>query len=335
VKLGTRRKSGLRDGELVVVRRDGQRCQSVPHIAPSLQYALDHWPTCAPRLQDAYLALSEHAGEEEGEPVVDTGWSAPLPRAYEWLDASAYLSHVELVRKARGAPLPEDLQTHPLVYQGGSGVLLGPRDPIELPDPSWGLDFEGEVCVVLGDTPQGTTVEQASACVRLLVLANDISYRNLIPSELARGFGFVLSKPATAFSPLAITPDELGPAWRAGRVHLPLRSTLNGVVVGEIDAGLEMHFSFFDLIAHLCRTRSYTAGTIVGSGTVSSRSDRVGVSCLAERRMREIIACGTATTPFLAVGDEIAIDMMAPGNEHSLLGTIRQTVVKPISPGGA
>jgi len=322
MKLATRAKPGQRDGELVVVGPNGERCLAVPRIAPTLQSALDAWPECAPALE----AVDERLQSGEGEPLVERDLLAPLPRAFEWIDGSAYLSHVELVRKARGASMPDRLLTDPLVYQGGSGVLLGPRDPFELPDPAWGLDFEAEVCVVLGDTPRGTTAEQAAKHVRLLLLANDWSYRNLIPAELEKGFGFVQSKPATAFSPFAITPSELGSAWSGGRVHRPLRSTLNGVVVGEVQAGPEMHFSFFDLVAHLCKTRSFTAGTILGSGTVSNRASDVGVSCLAERRMREIVATGSASTPFLAVGDEIAIAMF---DEHgsSLFGTIHQKVV--------
>lgn len=324
MKLATRRSSGHRDGVLVVVSGDGRRCAAVPEIAPNLQHALDAWETCAPNLQAVVDRLED---PEEGAPLADDDLQAPLPRAYEWLDGSAYLSHVELVRKARGAALPEDLQTNPLVYQGGSGVLLGPRDPFELPDPAWGLDFEAEVCVVLGDTPRGISPADAAAHVRLIVLANDWSYRNLIPEELKKGFGFVQSKPATAFSPWAITPEALGPAWRDGRVHHRLRSTLNGTVVGDIEAGDEMHFSFFELVAHLCKTRSFTAGTIVGSGTVSSRSDTVGVSCLAERRVREILASGRATTEFLAVDDEIAIALL-DGAGHNVCGTIRQKVVR-------
>ncbi len=226
-----------------------------------------------------------------GEPLDIARLGPPLPRAYEWIDGSAFLEHVRRVRKARGASPPATLETDPLVYQGGSGVLLGPRDDIPLVDPAWGLDFESEVAVILGDTPQGTRAADAHANVRLLMLANDVTLRNLVPDELAKGFGFFQSKPATAFSPFAVTPDELGGAWRDGRVHLRLRSIYNGALVGDPDAG-EMHFSFFDLIAHIARTRAFTAGTILGSGTVSNADRARGVSCLAERRAIEMIDGG-------------------------------------------
>jgi fumarylacetoacetate (FAA) hydrolase len=230
------------------------------------------------------------------------------------------------VRKARGAQPPATLETDPLVYQGGSGVLLGPRDPIPLADAAWGLDFESEICVVLGDTPQATTSDEAGSHVRLLMLANDVTLRNLIPAELAKGFGFFNSKPATAFSPFAITPDELGDAWKGGRVHLALRTELNGALAGDPQAGPEMHFSFFDLIAHIAKTRAFTAGTILGSGTVSNADTARGVSCLAERRMREIIESGKPTTEFLKVGDRVRIEML-DASGASLFGAIEQQVV--------
>ena len=246
---------------------------------------------------------------------------APLPRAYEWVDGSAYVTHVELVRKARGAKPPETLHTDPLVYQGGSGVFLGHNDDIVLNNEQWGLDFEAEVCAILGDTPQGVTKDTALDNVKLLLLCNDITLRNLIPTELKKGFGFFNSKPATAFSPFAITPDELGPAWREGRIHLNLNSWLNGEHVGSPNAGPEMHFSFADLIEHICKTRSFVAGTILGSGTVSNQDPKVGYSCIAEQRMREIIQTGSASTPFLKEGDEIAIDMSSHDGS-SIFGTI-------------
>jgi fumarylacetoacetate (FAA) hydrolase len=251
---------------------------------------------------------------------------SPLPRAYEWIDGSAYLNHVLLVRKARNAEPPPTLLTDPLVYQGGSGVLLGPGDDIPLRDPAWGLDFESEICVVLGDTPQGTTVAGAGNVVRLVMLANDITLRNLIPAELAKGFGFFSAKPATAFSPFAITPDELGPAWREGRVHRRVRTTYNGVLVGDVEAGPEMHFSFFELIAHLTRTRAFTAGTILGGGTVSNADPARGISCLAERRAIETIAHGAPRTPYMKAGDTVAIEMF-DDLEGSLCGRIAQKVV--------
>jgi fumarylacetoacetate (FAA) hydrolase len=290
-----------RDGALVVVRSDNQSFVSAAPVAATMQAALDDWERAAPRL--AALAAALDGGTVAGQPLDARALGAPLPRAYEWIDGSAYLNHVILVRKARGADPPATLYTDPLVYQGGSGVLLGPCDDIPLGDPAWGLDFEAEVAVILGDTP-----------------------RNLVPDELAKGFGFVCSKPATAFSPLAVTPDELGPAWRDARVHLPLRTTLNGQAVGDPDAGPEMHFSFADLIAHLARTRAFTAGTILGSGTVSNADPARGVSCLAERRARESIASGQPATPYLKAGDAVAIEML-DGGGRSVFGRIEQRVV--------
>jgi len=242
------------------------------------------------------------------------------------VDGSAFLNHVILVRRARGAAPPATLRTDPLVYQGGSGVLLGPTDDLVLPDVAWGMDFESEVCVVLGDTPQGTTAAGADKHVRLLMLANDITLRNLVPDELAKGFGFFHGKPATAFSPVAVTPDELGPAWRDGRLHRRLRSTYNGDLAGDPDAGPEMCFSFFDLVQHLTKTRSLTAGTILGSGTVSNEDRARGISCLAERRMIETIEQGAPRTPFMKPGDTIHIEMLDEQG-RSIFGAISQRVV--------
>jgi fumarylacetoacetate (FAA) hydrolase len=323
MKLGTLR-DGSRDGVLVVVRRDNQIFAPAGAVAPTLQAALDDWERVGPLL--AALAARLEAGALAGQPVDPTRLGSPLPRAFEWVDGSAYLNHVRLVRKARGAEVPDSLESDPLVYQGGSGVLLAPTEEIPLGDPAWGLDFEAEICVILGDTPQGTRKEEAESRIRLLLLANDLTLRNLVPAELAKGFGFFASKPATAFSPFAVTPDELGPAWREGRVHLRLRSTYNGALVGDVDAGPEMHFSFHDLIAHIARTRSFTAGTILGSGTVSNADPARGISCLAERRMIEIIESGKAVTPFMSVGDTIAIEM-AGVNGQSVFGRIEQKVV--------
>jgi fumarylacetoacetate (FAA) hydrolase len=252
---------------------------------------------------------------------------APLPRAYEWVDGSAFLNHVILVRKARGAEPPETLRSDPLVYQGGSGVLLAPTDDIPLVDAGWGLDFESEVCVVLDDTPLGTRAAGAGAHVKLVMLANDVTLRSLVPTELAKSFGFFQSKPATAFSPFAVTPDELGDAWQDGRVHGRVRTTYNGTVVGDCDAGPEMHFSFFDLVQHLCKTRAFTAGTIVGSGTVSNADRARGISCLAERRMIETIEKGKPETPFMKAGDTVEIEMRAPDGT-SVFGRIAQKVVQ-------
>jgi fumarylacetoacetate (FAA) hydrolase len=319
-------RGGGRDGTLVVVRSDNQVFAPASAIAPTLQAALDDWERAAPRLNALSAELASGSGANTGQPLDARALASPLPRAYEWIDGSAYLNHVVLARKARGADPPETLATDPLVYQGGSGVLLGPTDDVPLGDPAWGLDFEAEVAVILGDTPRGTRAADAAACVRLVLLANDITLRNMIPTELAKGFGFFQSKPATAFSPLALTPDELGTTWRDGRVHLRLRTTHNGRLVGDVDAGPEMHFSFFDLIAHVARTRDLAAGTILGSGTVSNVDPARGVSCIAERRAREIIGGGKAQTPFLAAGDTVAIEMLDDAG-HSLFGRIEQRVV--------
>jgi fumarylacetoacetate (FAA) hydrolase len=323
VKLATLR-DGSRDGALVVVSRDGNRFAPGARIATSLQAALDDWDRASRELLALADAVEEHRAPTE--PLDVRRLSAPLPRAYEWVDGSAYLSHIVLVRKARGAEPPKTLHTDPLVYQGGSGVLLGPTDPIVVPDIRWGADFEGEICVILADTPRGVTADTADRYVRLVTLANDVTYRNLVPAELEKGFGFFCSKPATAFAPFAITPDELGPAWRDGRVHLRLRSSLNGLPVGDPEAGDAMHFSFFDLLAHVTRTRAYTAGTILGSGTVSNDDPARGVSCLAECRAREMIELGEARTPFLVQGDRIRIEMVS-GDGSSLFGAIAQEVV--------
>ena len=323
MKLATLR-DGTRDGTLLVVRRDNQVYVPAGDIARTLQAALDDWDRVAPAL----AALSErlNRGELAGQPVDVQKLHAPLPRAYEWIDGSAYINHIILVRKARGAEPPATLRTDPLVYQGGSGVLLGPTDDIVLANHEWGLDFESELCVILGDTPQGTRAADAGRHVRLLMLCNDITLRNLIPAELNKGFGFFNSKPASAFSPFAVTPDELGDAWQDGRVHLPLMTTLNGTRVGEPDAGPEMHFSFYELIAHIAKTRSFTAGTILGSGTVSNADRAKGISCLAERRMIETIDTGKPATPFLSGGDAVTIEMLDRAGQ-SIFGKIEQRVV--------
>lgn len=325
MKLATLKNSS-RDGVLVVVSHDHTRCAVASGIAQNLQAALDDWRRCEPLLQQLQKDLD--TGAINGIILDVKKLHAPLPRAYEWVDGSAYLNHVRLVRKARGAEPPATLETDPLVYQGGSGVLLGPCDDIVLGDEKWGLDFEAEVAVVLDDVPQGTTSADAEKHIRLLMLVNDFTLRNLVPDELAKGFGFFQSKPASAFSPFAITPDELGDAWKSGRVHLRLTTTYNGAIVGDVDAGPEMHFSFFDLIAHLAKTRSYTAGTIVGSGTVSNEERSRGISCLAEIRMIETIEQGKPTTPFMKGGDTVRIEMKnAQGQD--LFGAIEQKVVKP------
>jgi fumarylacetoacetate (FAA) hydrolase len=315
---------GTRDGELVVVDPTGTRQRSAKHIARTLQQALDDWS----RLEPALRALAEtlkrdaaDADELELERLL-----APLPRAFEWVDGSAYLHHIRLVRRARGAEPPATLETDPLVYQGGSGVLLGSRARIALPDPAWGLDFEGEVCVILKDVRRGLSASEAESAIALLMLANDLSYRHLIPAELAKGFGFFNSKPATAFSALAVTPDELGPAWRGGRLHLALRCSLNGREVGAPDAGAGMHFSFHELVAHIARTRDFTAGTILGGGTVSNDDPAAGVACLAEQRCLETLQLGAPRTRFLEPGDRLRIEMR-DGMGRDIFGGIEQEVV--------
>ncbi len=324
MKLGSL-KAGGRDGTLVVVSKDGSRhaVASEHGGARTLQAALDDWDRASPELER--IARGLEAGSLAGSPTDLALFASPLPRAYEWVDGSAFLNHVILVRKARGAEPPETLRTDPLVYQGGSGVLLGPREDIPLRDAGWGLDFESEVCVILGDVPAGTTAGDAGRHVRLVTIANDVTLRNLIPPELAKGFGFFQSKPATAFGPFAVTPDELGSAFHGGRVHLRMRTTLNGEVVGDTDTGPEMHFSFFDLLAHVARTRGFTAGTILGSGTIANVDRARGVSCLAERRMVEIIEEGKPRTPFLKHGDRVTIALVDEQG-HEPCGRIEQTV---------
>lgn len=327
MKLATR-DDGSRDGKLVVVSQDGLRMLEAGGRWTSLQKALDDWDEAKPDLELLYERLGKNPSL--GTPTQEECFKAPLPRAYEWIDGSAYINHVVLVRKARGAEPPETLRTDPLIYQGGSSVLLGHRDPITLADPSWGCDFESEVAVILGDVPEGVKAEEAEKHIRLIVLVNDVSLRNLIPAELAKGFGFFQSKPASAFSPFAVTPDELGNAWRGGRVYLPLQTRLNGRLFGDPDAGDEMHFSFCDLIAHISKTRAYGAGTILGSGTVSNEDRRKGSSCLAEVRMIETIEQGQPKTPFLQYGDKVEIEMK-DSIGLSIFGKINQTVVKPES----
>jgi fumarylacetoacetate (FAA) hydrolase len=323
VKLATLR-DGSRDGRLVVVRRDGEAGAPSPETWPTLQRALDDWDAAQPRLRA--LADELDRGAIEGMPIDPHRLGAPLPRAFEWIDGSAFLNHVILVRKARGAEPPKTLETDPLIYQGGSGDMLGARDPIELHDPAWGLDFESEVAVILGDVPIGTKATEAAQHVRLLVIVNDVTLRALVPDELAKSFGFFQSKPATAFSPFAVTPDELGDAWLGGRAHLRVRSTYNEKVVGDCDAGPEMHFSFYDLIAHVAKTRRFCAGTVLGSGTVSNKDREKGISCLAEARMIETIESGKPQTPFMKVGDRIEIEAFDP-NGRSVFGKIDQRVV--------
>jgi fumarylacetoacetate (FAA) hydrolase len=317
---------GTRDGALVVVRKDLSAYAPARHVAPTLQAALENWVNAEPALRK--LAEGLESGTVEAFTLDESRLMAPLPRSYEWVDGSAYLNHVRLVRKARNAEPPPTLETDPLVYQGGGSGHLGPRDNIVLFDEAWGCDFESEVAVILGDVPQGTKAADAGKYVRLVLLVNDVTLRNLIPAELAKGFGFFQGKPATGFSPVAVTPDELGEAWKDGRVHLKLKTELNGKVVGDCHAGPEMHFSFFDLVQHIAKTRSFAAGSILGSGTVSNEDRAAGISCLAEARMIETIEQGKPVTPFMKWGDEVRISMAGPDGKD-LFGAIHQRVVRP------
>jgi fumarylacetoacetate (FAA) hydrolase len=315
---------GGRDGRLAVVSRDLARAVLARGIAPTLQAALDDWDKTAPKLEAIYSALN--GGEVEGSfPFDPENCASPLPRAYQWADGSAYVTHVELVRKARGAEMPQSFWTDPLMYQGGSDNFLGPADPIVAADESWGIDMEGEVAVITGDVPYGCGVDEAAGQIKLVMLVNDVSLRNLVPAELAKGFGFFQSKPASAFSPVAVTPDALGAAWRDGRLHRPLQIMLNNEKFGAPDAGTDMEFNFPQLIAHAAKTRALTAGTIIGSGTVSNRDRGVGSACIAERRMLEQLESGAPTTPFLKFGDRVRIEMKDEDGQ-SIFGAIDQHV---------
>jgi len=334
-------KDGSRDGQLVVVSRDLSLAHYATAIASRLQQALDDWNYLAPQLQDLYDALNS-GKTRHAFPFDPAQCMAPLPRAYQWADGSAYINHVELVRKARGAEVPATFYTDPLMYQGGSDDFLGPCDPITCVSEDHGIDFEAEVAVITGDVPMGCAPDRALDGVRLLMLVNDVSLRNLIPAELAKGFGFVQSKPATAFSPVAVTPDELGDAWAKGRVHLPLQSTWNGRKVGMCEAGEDMTFHFGQLIAHLCKTRNVRAGSIIGSGTVSNQGVTKttgrganatthtdwpkGYSCIAEKRAIETIQDGQPSTEFMKFGDTIRIEMKGRDGA-SIFGAIAQEVV--------
>jgi fumarylacetoacetate (FAA) hydrolase len=321
-----------RDGKLVVVSRDLSRYLDATAIAPTLQSALDEWASIRPQLADLAKRV-----ETEGETFDESACASPLPRAFQWADGSAYVNHVELVRKARNAEMPASFWTDPLMYQGGSDSFLGPRQDILMADESWGIDFEAEVAVVTGDVPMGVNAADAGQYVQLIMIVNDVSLRGLIPGELAKGFGFFQSKPSSAFSPVAVTPDELGDAWRENKLHLPLLSELNGEAFGKPEAGIDMTFDFAQLIAHAAKTRPLAAGTIIGSGTVSNKLDDgpgkpiseggVGYSCLAELRMIETIQSGAAKTAFMKFGDRIKIEMRDAGGA-SIFGSIDQTVVR-------
>ncbi len=318
-------KRGGRDGTLVVVSRDLARCAAVPEIAPTLQRALEEWPRTELALRSVSAQLEQ--GRIDSEPFAASAAASPMPRAYQWLDGSAYLHHAELVRKARHAEMPQSLYSDPLMYQGGSDSFIGPTDDILVADEAYGIDFESEVAVIVDDVPMGITADQAGAHVRLVMLVNDVSLRNLIPPELAKGFGFVHGKPATAFSPVAVTPDELGAAWNGRTVALPLTSSINGKLFGRPNAGRDMNFDFPTLIAHAAKTRELEAGTIIGSGTVSNRDPAAGSACLAERRMIETIETGAPKTPFLKFGDHVRIEMK-DAEGRSIFGAIDQRVVR-------
>ncbi|EGR3862956.1 fumarylacetoacetate hydrolase family protein [Vibrio cholerae] len=327
--------NGTRDGQLVVVSRDLTLCVAVPEIARTLQQALDNWDAVVASLQDVYFALNERtitARLFDAEQCL-----SPLPRSYHWADGSAYVNHVELVRKARGAEMPASFWTDPLMYQGGSDTFLAPRSPILMADEAWGIDFEAEVAVVTADVAMGSSVQEAAQAIRLLMLVNDVSLRGLIPNELAKGFGFYQSKPSSAFSPVAVTPDELGEEWDGARLALPLRTTYNHELFGCPNAGVDMTFSFPELIAHAAKTRALCAGSIIGSGTVSNkqgtdygsaiREGGVGYSCIAELRMIETLRDGEPKTAFMRFGDSVRIEMLN-SEQQSIFGAIEQQVMQ-------
>lgn len=328
-------KNHSRDGQLVVVSRDLRRCVAIPHIAHTMQQLIDNWEQLAPRAAAIYHAIN--SGAVEGEQAFDeAACAAPLPRAYQWADGSAYVNHVELVRKARNAEMPASFWTDPLMYQGGSDAFIGPRDTIPAISVEHGIDFEGEVAVITDDVPMACSASLALQKIRLVLLVNDVSLRGLIPNELAKGFGFFQSKPASSFSPVAVTPDELGTYWRDGKLHLPLLSTYNGQMFGKPNAGIDMTFHFGELIAHAAKTRQLSAGAIIGSGTVSNKQGTahgtaiteggVGYSCIAEIRMIETIRDGKPSTPFMQFGDTIRMEMLDE-HGHSIFGAIDQQVV--------
>lgn len=325
-------KHGGRDGTLVVVSRDLSRCRAVPAIARTMLAAMDDWAAVEPQLRQVYEALN--SGAIEGDAFEQSACHSPLPRTWQWADGSAYINHVELVRRARNAEVPESFYTDPLMYQGGSDGFIPPTDKVVAKE-AWGIDFEAEVTVVTGDVPMGATPEQAAQAIRLVMLVNDVSLRNLIPAELAKGFGFFQSKPASAFSPVAVTPDELGEAWKDAKVHLPLVVHLNEQLFGKPNAGMDMTFDFGQLIAHVAKTRTLCAGSIIGSGTVSNKQGNlwgssianggVGYCCLAEVRTYETIEQGKPVTPFMRHGDTVRIEMFNAQGQN-IFGTIENTV---------
>jgi fumarylacetoacetate (FAA) hydrolase len=318
-------KTGGRDGSLIVVSRDLEHFVSAADISATLQIALDDWQQAAPRLNKRYAELNQGACSDI-QKVDFQALAAPLPRAFEFLDGSAYLPHVERVRKARGAEVPESFYVDPLMYQGTSAGFLGPRDEVAVVSEEYGIDFESEIIVITDDVPMAVTAAEAESHIQLIGLINDVSLRNLIPAELAKGFGFLQSKPRSALSPVLVTPDELGEAWRDSKLSLPLHSTLNGDFFGEPEAGVDMQFNFAELVAHAAKTRPLTAGTIVGSGTIANQDTEKGASCLAEIRMLEIIENGKPSTPFMKFGDTIRVEMLDE-NGDSIFGAIDQKIV--------
>ena len=315
--------NGSRDGRLLVVNRELTQTVFADGIAPTLQAALDNWAEISPRLEEIYVSLNR--GEGQSTPLDSNKLAAPLPRAYQWLDGSAYLSHVKRVRKARGAEMPPSFLHDPLMYQGGSDSFLGPRDMIVVGSEEWGIDFEAEVTVITDDVPSGIRPEEAGQHIKLLMLVNDVSLRNLIPAELAKGFGFLNGKPSSAFSPVAVTPDELGDAWHDCKLHLPLHVYWNSKPCGRANAGEDMQFNFAELISHAAKTRSLAAGTIIGSGTVSNNDLENGYSCIVEKRVLEIVETGQPTTEFMRFGDSVRIEMENAEGE-SIFGAIDQTI---------
>jgi len=317
-------KNNTRDGQLVIVSKDLSVVIPVPEIAATFQAAIDNWEVLSKQLLPRYEALNK--GEEKNAiKASDASFMSPIPRAYHWADASAYVTHVELVRKARNAEMPQSFWTDPLIYMGASDSFIGPNDDILIENEDWGIDFESEVAVITDDVPAGTNAQKALEHIKLVMLVNDVTLRNLVPGELAKQFGFYQSKPWTAFSPIAVTPDELGDAWKNGKLHLPLISTLNGTVVGSPNAGVDMTFHFGELIAHASKTRSLVAGTVVGSGTVANQGSPDGSSCIAEIRCLEIIRAGKPTTQFMTFGDRIEIEMKDKDG-RSIFGKIDQVV---------
>jgi fumarylacetoacetate (FAA) hydrolase len=327
VKLASLKGPG-RDGTLCVVDRAMSRAVKVGALAPTLQHALEHWDEAAPRLADLGRALeagAERHAFDFTQALAQGRVAAPLPRAYEWLDGSAYLTHVERVRRARNDKVPESFYSDPLMYQGGAGSMMGPRDPIRVLSTDWGVDLEGEVVAIVADVPMGATAQLAAGLIRLITLVNDVSFRKLIPAELAKGFGFVNGKGANALAPVAVTPDELGSHWREGRLHLPLHCAVNGKRLGDPDAGADATFNLPQLIAHAAKTRELAAGTMVGTGTISNHDRARGYACLMEARLVEQVELGEARTPFLGFGDRVTIEMKTPAGE-SVFGSIDHVV---------